>query len=399
MGCSNGVESFFGNSHIDEISLLSDQHRIPLNAMIELTYKCNVDCVHCYCQHLDEPKTRPELTTKEWKSVLDQMADLGVLFLTITGGEILVRKDFWEIANHAKKLKFALCLYTNGTLIDEENANKLAELGPYMIEISVLHSDPVKHDLLAQKKGSFERIMQGVKRLKERNLRFLFKTTLLKGNINQTKEMTTLGKKVGAVEFEFGTDMSPKNDANWNPLKFEPSKEEMFDYLVGKEPLEWDVLPDLSQEELQAKGSCGAAQNGLALNPYGDILPCIQLMMPLNNIKAASLKEAWNNPPKAIEHIRKTNTYGDLPECKDCSILNFCRRCHGVAHLQTGRWDAKYEHGCEQAKVGKKVNEFVKSQGKMAHPYRNNEEGKQGVTESVKGFSQMKSDCCGGECS
>src|SRR5258707_49910 len=83
----------------------------------------------------------------EWKNALDQMAELGILYLTMSGGEIFLRKDFWEIAYHAKKNNFALQLFTNGTLIDEAKADRLADLRPYRVEMSLLSPVETMHDL------------------------------------------------------------------------------------------------------------------------------------------------------------------------------------------------------------------------------------------------------------
>ncbi len=369
MGCTNGIAALSGDARVEQIAIRADQMRIPLNVMLELTYRCNVDCVHCYCQHLNEPIKRSELTTDEWKKVLDQLAEMGALYLTLTGGEIFIRKDFWEIANHAKKNHFAIGLFTNGTLIDEKNADKLAELKPFTLEMSLLSPVPQMHDLLAQRKGSYDRIMRATELLRERNVTFLLKTTVFRENVKQVQALAETAQRVGAREFRFGLEMTPKNDGSTTPLAHQVSREQAFDFLSGNIPSPWEVLPDKTQEEMNAKPTCGAAEGGLGINPYGDILPCIQLFIPLGNVKEVSVKEAWANPPSMIEHIRRTNTYGDLPECSDCNLISKCKRCHGIALLETGRWDAKYKTACDTAQLAHDVNEYVKN-GYQDHPYK-----------------------------
>lgn len=370
MSCSNGMPGLSGIDRVNRITDRASALRIPLNALIEITYKCNVDCIHCYCQHLNEPVKRQELTTDEWKRVLDELAQLGVLNLTMSGGEIFIRKDFWDIAYHGKKNHFALCFYTNGTMIDEEKADRLANLKPYKMEMSLLSPVEEMHDLLAQKKGSYQRVMRSCRLLKERNIPFILKTVLLKENVKHTKELWEKAKELGAVkEFQFGIGVTIKNDGSTSPFQHKASQEELFEYMTADGPKPFEVFPDQTPEDMKNKSSCGAANNTIAVTPYGDILPCIQLPIPMGNAREISVVDAWKKPPQVIDHIRKTEVYGDLPECGDCTISNVCHRCHGLAYLETGRWDAKYPTGCEEAKLTNMVNEYVKG-GKKNHPFK-----------------------------
>src|SRR5215813_6510192 len=95
---------------------------IPLGAQLDLTYRCNERCVHCYLDHDDHG----EMTLAEIKDLLDQLADAGVFLLTISGGEIFLRPDLFEILEHARKLLFSVKIKTNGILIRESQARQLA---------------------------------------------------------------------------------------------------------------------------------------------------------------------------------------------------------------------------------------------------------------------------------
>ena len=108
----------------------SSNKRIPLDATLELTYRCNNKCVHCYCNlpENDEHAMQDELTTEEIKKLLDDLASMGSIWLLITGGEPLLRPDFEEIYLHAKKKGFLITLFSNGTLINE-NIIKFPDFG------------------------------------------------------------------------------------------------------------------------------------------------------------------------------------------------------------------------------------------------------------------------------
>ena len=100
---------------------------IPFKLDWELTYRCNLKCAHCYQTGLSYGE---ELSTKKIYSILDELASLGCLYITFTGGEILLRKDFLDIAQYARKKNFALRLFTNGTLIDPGTADKIKDFAP-----------------------------------------------------------------------------------------------------------------------------------------------------------------------------------------------------------------------------------------------------------------------------
>ena len=110
---------------MQEVTIRALQHNVPLNAQLDLTYRCNERCVHCYLDHRDHG----EMTTAEIKHLLEDMAQAGVFILTLSGGEIFVRKDIFEIIEHARRLMFCVRLKTNATLIGDHEAMRLRDIG------------------------------------------------------------------------------------------------------------------------------------------------------------------------------------------------------------------------------------------------------------------------------
>ena len=99
------------------------EQKIPSRVMFELTYRCNFRCLHCYLS----PDKKKELNTKEVFLVLDQLKDAGTFHIGFTGGEPFLRRDLFQILDHAKKCGFRISLLTNGFLINRDNAKKLIE--------------------------------------------------------------------------------------------------------------------------------------------------------------------------------------------------------------------------------------------------------------------------------
>ncbi|MBA7650017.1 putative mycofactocin radical SAM maturase MftC [subsurface metagenome] len=142
----------------------SAQEKIPLKASFELTYQCNLRCLHCYVprrQKTQGQKTTEELSYSKVCSILDQLADLGCFHLNLTGGESLRRPDFFKILTYAKKKGFYTILLTNATLITPQVADNLADLNINQVDISLYGITPHTHEKITQIPGSFTRCLKG----------------------------------------------------------------------------------------------------------------------------------------------------------------------------------------------------------------------------------------------
>ena len=132
---------------------------IPLSVQLDLTYRCNERCIHCYLDHEDHG----EMSTGEIKDLLDQLAAAGTFFLNFSGGEIFMRKDLFEILEYARKLQFSIKLKTNAVMIRAAKAKRLAALGLESVQISLYSHKPEVHDEITQLPGSFKRTMEGAR--------------------------------------------------------------------------------------------------------------------------------------------------------------------------------------------------------------------------------------------
>src|SRR5438445_6842006 len=133
--------------------------RVPLEVSIEVTRRCPLECQHCY-NNLpmgDLAARNRELSKEEYVALLDELADMGVLWVLFTGGEIFARKDFLEIYTHAKRKGFLITLFTNGILINEGIADYLREYPPFGIEITLYGRTRETYEALTQLPGSYER--------------------------------------------------------------------------------------------------------------------------------------------------------------------------------------------------------------------------------------------------
>jgi MoaA/NifB/PqqE/SkfB family radical SAM enzyme len=297
----------------------------PIQALVELTYRCNHLCTFC-----NNPLSREgsELTKEEVFSVLGQLQKLGVLYLTLTGGEPLLRKDFWEIAEEGRRLKFALRLFSNAYLIDDKVADRLRDLGFVEASISFHGSTPQVHEKLTRIPGSWQRVIDATKRLRARNMRVILKTPVTKLNEDDLFEIKRICDELGAFSV-FDTTITPRFDGDISPLALAPSEDfyRWFWSPIGR-PLRGGIQPKpktyVGREELE--GTCGTGRSGLMVGPYGDVYPCALWFRKLGNLREQSLDEIWEHSAE-LKKVRALATQIQnevIPKLENSEFMSWC---------------------------------------------------------------------------
>src|SRR5260370_4557808 len=182
---------------------------IPISVQVDLAYRCNERCVHCYLDHDDHG----EMTTAEITNLLDQLAGAGVLFLNLSGGEILLRSDFFEILEHARALKFSVKLKTNGVLIREKEAERIRSLGVHSVQISIYSHRPEVHDSITKVPGSLERSVNAIRFLQARGLKVIIANVLMLQNYEDYPGVKALAADLG-VDATIDPTITPRMDGD-----------------------------------------------------------------------------------------------------------------------------------------------------------------------------------------
>src|SRR5581483_9092735 len=165
-----------GMSHLARLTDRAERVAAPLSALFELTGRCNLDCGHCYLDIAHPPE---ELTTAEACAVVDQLADAGTLFLTLTGGELFLRPDALAIARHARARGLALRLFTNATRIDARLAREIAAVRPLGVEVSIYGTHADVHDGVTKRRRTLRRTLRGLLHLRRAGVSVALKAPLL----------------------------------------------------------------------------------------------------------------------------------------------------------------------------------------------------------------------------
>ena len=340
-----------------EFSLNLHEHfgheRTPLEVALEVTRRCPLECQHCYNNLAmgDLAARNRELSLAEYQVILTDLADMGVIWLLFTGGEIFARKDFLDIYTFAKKKGFLITLFTNGILINERVADYLKEYPPFGIEITLYGRTKETYEALTAMPGSFDRCMRGIHLLVERGLPLKLKTVGTTINKHEVAGMKEFAEQELGVEFKFDSLLNPRIDCSQAPLAVRLSPEEVVSL-----DLHWPNVAAEHRKNLlkefehpidmgKTVYACGGGVKAFAMDPYGHMSICVLSHRETYDVRQGSVREGWNN---FLLQVRKRERKR-MTKCMDCKIHSVCSTCPATGELETGDPESPVEFLCEVA--------------------------------------------------
>jgi radical SAM protein with 4Fe4S-binding SPASM domain len=304
---------------------------IPLSVHIDLTWRCNERCIHCYLDH-DDPE---ELSLAELRGVLDQLADAGVFFLTLSGGEIFLRRDLKEIVAHARRRGFDIKLKTNAILIADAEADWIAASGVRQVQVSIYSHRPEVHDAITKVPGSLVRSVRALEMLRARGIKTLVACVLMTPNFQDKEGVRRLAQALDA-EFTLDPTITPHINGDRAITALNISPEELTavfrdESLVGKVE-EFCAPPGPVDDDILDGTPCSAGHTSCFITPRGDVYPCVQFPLPCGNIREEPFLRIWKHS-KALKEVRGIRAR-DLPVCSSCGHVGSCTRCPGLAFME-----------------------------------------------------------------
>jgi AdoMet-dependent heme synthase len=304
---------------------------IPLSVQLDVTYRCNERCVHCYLDHDDHG----EMSTLEIRDLLDQLAEAGVFFLTISGGEILLRKDFFEILAYARAKGFCVKLKTNALLIGKKEAERIRFLGVESVQVSIYSHRPAVHDAITKVPGSLERSIVAIRFLRDHGLHVIMANVLMVQNFGDYPGVRALAAELG-VRVTIDPTITPRMDGNRSILNLgldQKSLTQVFhDTALLPDAQDSCTPPSGPDEDALDSTPCSAGHTACYVSPYGDVYPCVQFPLPTGNVRKTKFLEIWNHSAQMNE-VRSI-TLRDLSSCSACVHGGTCSRCPGLAFLE-----------------------------------------------------------------
>ena len=330
---------------IAEMAAKALKLNIPLNVQLDLTYRCNERCIHCYLDHDDHG----EMTTAEILDLLDQMADAGVFYLTISGGEILMRRDFFEILEHARARTFAIKLKTNGVLIRQKEAERIHALGVESVQISIYSHKHEVHDAITKMPGSLRQSIEAARFLRANGVHVILANVLMIQNSQDYLGVKALAAELDA-RFIMDPTVTPMMDGDRSILSLNVDKAALGEVfrngdLVGNVE-EFCAPPQGADEETLDMLPCSAGHTACYVSPYGDIYPCVQFPLPSGNVRHTKFVDIWRDSPQ-LKEVRSI-TLRDMPSCSKCVHGATCTRCPGLAYMEGNMRGPSYQD-CEKS--------------------------------------------------
>jgi AdoMet-dependent heme synthase len=313
-----------------ELTLKAMERNIPLGVQMDLTYRCNERCVHCYLDHEDHG----EMTTAEIKRVLAEMAEAGVFVVTFSGGEIFLRKDFFEILEYARlELQFCVRLKTNAIMIREAEAARLREIGIESIQISIYSHRPEVHDAITLVPGSLKRSVDAAEFLKSQGLRVILANVLMVQNMQDYSGVRALAEGMG-IEYTLDPTITPMMDGDRSILNMGVHDGGLRDVL--RDPSFAGDVEEVcgvdDTENVLSAIPCSAGHSSCYISPYGEVFPCVQFPLATGNVRQQRFIDIWRHSDRMNE-VRSIRLK-DLTTCSSCSHFGSCTRCPGLAYME-----------------------------------------------------------------
>lgn len=294
------------------------KRHIPLYFSISLTNCCNLRCVEC----LRLRDSAGELSTQELKRIINQLAKEGCLYLIFTGGEVFLRKDLYDIADFAKKKGFGLIFLSNGTLIEEENIEKLKKL-KCELRITLYGVTTETHDSVTQVKGSFNKTIKGIKLLEKYRIAFSITVVVMKQNFF---ELEKLQKRLRKKKWKFrnGFVIYPTIEDSLAPLEYRITDEQL-EYAVKNGLL--DRKDGLSRNNNKEMALSDIGRLTGYISSKGEVYPSLFLRTEIGNLRKDSFHNIWNHSPKLnwLRNLKLKN----IP-CFNCLYNQDCNRDLGL---------------------------------------------------------------------
>jgi radical SAM protein with 4Fe4S-binding SPASM domain len=314
---------------IEKEEPFSYQYSAPLRMDLALTFRCQNDCIHCYA---GGPHETPELTTVQWKSVIDKLSEIGVFILTFTGGEPTLREDLPELLVYAQNKGLVTGLITNGRrLKDKAYVAVLEKSGLDFVQFTLESHKPQIHDKMTGAKGSWKETVAGIKNAVQSQIYVSTNTTLSKHNAPDF--LTTIDFIKGLDVDAFGCNSLIYSGKAPNASEqFALSTEDLQvllpkirdkAHMLGLKFL-WYTPTQYCHFDPVHLGlgvkSCTAAMINACVGPNGDVYPCQSYFESLGNILTDPWEKIWHHP--LAEKLRSRGYVEQ--KCKDCSQLQVC---------------------------------------------------------------------------
>ncbi len=340
--------------------------RSPLTFDLEATARCNLDCRHCYINLPagDAAAKRREMTVEEVARIAGEAAALGAVWCLLTGGEPLLREDFFDLYLALKKAGLLIALHTNATLVTEEHAAFLRRYPPRDVEVTIYGATAAVYETVTRRPGSFAAFRRGLDRLEAAGVPVRLKAMALRSNAHEMAAIAAFGRTRTKDSFRFDPllhlrfDGDPRRNAEIRAERLAPEEVVALERSDPQRAEAMDgacdrfVMPEMEGSTCRHLIRCGAGKTGFFVGWDATFRLCSSLHHPdcVFDLRRGSLAKAWTEVvPRVRSMTSSRKQYID--NCARCPIVNLCLWCPAHAHLETGELDLPVPAFCEIARA------------------------------------------------
>jgi radical SAM protein with 4Fe4S-binding SPASM domain len=357
-------DSYAVKLRADEVFRGKDNAR-PLDSLdMELTERCNNNCIHCYINlPADDLEARhKELSKGEIKEILREAVSLGCLTVMFTGGEPLLREDFEDLYIFARKLGLRVTIFTNATLITPSLTKVFARIPPLQpIEVTVYGMKRSSYESVTRVSGSFEAAWRGLHLLLEKRVPFVVKGALLPPNREEIEEFESWASTIPWMDavpsYSIFFDLRARRDSKQKNqlikhLRVLPEEAVAFFFRRREHYLKEmrELCSKFTSPQERNIFSCSAGTRSGCVDAYGNFQPCMLLRHPgtVYDLKKGTLKDALTNFFPETRKI-KAEDPDYLTRCACCFLHGLCEQCPARSWMEHGTLDTPVEYHCEIA--------------------------------------------------
>lgn len=335
------IKDSFSNAFDQLFAYARDNCQVT-NLNIELTSRCNLNCNFCYVENHIEPGISIDLI----KDFALEIQKAGVVFVLLTGGEVFIRKDIFEIIEIFNELGFAIEIKTNGLLLGIEDIKRLANYNIFDLQISIYEVEN-KQSKLCNSYYDFSKIEYNIRELIRYNVPFTLSVLVGKHNIDNIREIHKKLMSIGDVKIFYSPYITPNRKNINRTKKYRLSSKELTSkYLPFIDEI--NALPDIKKYRSTKSNDlvCYAGRDQIAIYSDGTATPCLDLNIKLGNIYVDSFQYILDSVTSKMAgfSIKK------IPACQACNIKDFCDSCIGVAITENNDYRIPLKHKCDVSK-------------------------------------------------
>ncbi len=347
--------------------------RVPISGILELTSRCNLRCVHCYLGPQEEQRGKrdEEMDTARVKAVVDDLAANGCLYLVITGGDPMVRKDFPEIYCHAREQGLIVTVFCDGVLVTGKIVELFREIPPFSVEISLYGATAGTYEAVTRVPGSFPRCLRGIRLLLEGGVAVNLKTVLMSINRHELADMRRMAEDLG-VKFRVDSAIFPclgesslgesslgenspgesslgENSHQPLDLRVDPQAAVALELEDARQAGNW--LDHIAEQRDQAPSeylySCGAGLTNFYVDPFGYVSPCLMTTHYRYSLAERDFGRLWGHELARLREKKPRGGYA----CGSCEMRAACAGCPAFNYLENGAEDVRSEYVCETTRA------------------------------------------------